>query len=39
MTYPTDTVQGLVGMGFTDIPNFLDVAYQNNQIATAAFAL
>ncbi len=32
-------VAGLVGMGYTTIPNFLDVAYQQGQIATPAFAL
>lgn len=38
MTYP-NTVQGLVGMGYTTTPNFLDIAYQNGEISTSAFAL
>jgi hypothetical protein len=38
MNYPQG-IQGLVGMGYTKTPNFLDVAYQQGQIATSAFAL
>lgn len=38
MNFPSQ-VQGLVGMGYTSTPNFLDVAYQNNQIQSPAFAL
>lgn len=38
MNYPQG-IQGLVGMGYTNTPNFLDVAYQKGQIATSAFAL
>jgi hypothetical protein len=38
MNFPPQ-IAGLVGMGYTNIPNFLDVAYQQGQIATPAFAL
>lgn len=38
MNFPSQ-VQGLVGMGYTSTPNFLDVAYQNNQIHSPAFTL
>jgi len=38
LSYPTG-VQGLVGMGNTQIPNFLDVAYQKGEIQTPVFAL
>ena len=38
MNYPQG-IQGLVGMGYSQTPNFLDVAYQQGQIATSAFAL
>lgn len=33
------SVQGLVGMDFGSTPNFLDVAYQKNQISTPIFSL
>jgi hypothetical protein len=32
-------IAGLVGMGYTTIPNFLDVAYQNGEIESPVFAL
>lgn len=32
-------IAGLLGMGVTNTPNFLDIAYQQNQIATPAFTL
>jgi hypothetical protein len=32
-------VQGLVGMDIGSYPNFLDIAYQNNQISTPIFSL
>ncbi len=38
MNFP-DQIQGLVGMGYTNVPNFLDVAYQNGQIQSPVFAL
>lgn len=38
MNFPNQ-VQGLVGMGYTSTPNFLDVAYQNNQIQSPVFTL
>ena len=38
MTYP-DSIQGLVGMGFTKVPNFLDTAFKNGQIESSVFAL
>jgi hypothetical protein len=38
MDYPTGVI-GLVGMGYSTSPNFLDSAYSANQIKTAAFAL
>jgi hypothetical protein len=38
MNYPAP-IMGLVGMGFTSTPNFLDVAYQNNEISSPVFAL
>jgi len=38
LSYPNG-VQGLVGMGNTQIPNFLDVAYQKGEIQTPVFAL
>ena len=38
MNFPGD-VRGLVGMGWSDIPNFIDNAYAAGQIATSAFSL
>lgn len=38
MNFPNQ-VQGLVGMGYTSTPNFLDIAYQNNQIQSPVFTL
>jgi hypothetical protein len=38
MNYPSD-IQGLVGMGFTTTPNFLDLAYSDNLISSPVFAL
>jgi len=38
MTFPPQ-VQGLVGMGYTNIPNFLDVAYAQGLINSPVFAL
>ena len=38
MVYP-DPIQGLVGMGFTSIKNFLDVAYEKGDIKSNVFAL
>lgn len=35
----TPDVQGLVGMDYGSYPNFLDTAYQNNQISTPIFSL
>ncbi len=32
-------VIGIVGMGFTSTPNFLDTAYQAGQIQTNVFSL
>lgn len=32
-------VEGLVGLGYTNQPNFLDIAYQTGQIKTNVFAL
>ena len=37
-SFPSN-VEGLVGMGYTNIPNFLDLAYDTNQIDTPAFTL
>lgn len=31
MSFPGNVI-GIVGMGFTDVPNFLDLAYDANQI-------
>jgi hypothetical protein len=38
MNFP-GTVLGLVGMGYTLTMNFLDQAFQNNQISTNVFSL
>lgn len=38
MNFPSQ-IAGLVGMGYTTTPNFLDVAYQNNQIQSPVFTL
>jgi hypothetical protein len=38
MGFP-DAVQGLVGMGYTSVPNFLDIAHANGAIASPVFAL
>ena len=38
MSYP-DAIQGLVGMGFTSSPNFLDTAFQDGEIDSPVFAL
>lgn len=38
ISYPPP-IQGLIGMGFTTTPNFLDLAYSNNQISSPVFAL
>jgi hypothetical protein len=32
-------IQGLMGMIYASTPNFLDVAFQNNQISTLVYAL
>jgi len=32
-------IAGLLGMGSTSIPNFLDLAYEQNQISTPTFTL
>jgi len=32
-------VSGIVGMGFTSTPNFLDLAYQAKEISSPVFAL
>ena len=33
------SIQGIVGMGYTSEPNFLDLAYASGQITTSAFSL
>jgi hypothetical protein len=38
MNFPQG-IQGIVGMGSTNTPNFLDIAYSKGQIATSSFAL
>jgi hypothetical protein len=38
MNFPSG-VSGLVGMGYTQTPNFLDLAYSANQITTPVFSL
>lgn len=38
-TFDNTSVYGLVGMDFGSFPNFLDIAFMNNQISTPFFAL
>ncbi len=38
-TFDNTSVYGLVGMDYGSYPNFLDVAYQTNQISTPVFSL
>ena len=32
-------IQGLAGMSYASTPNFIDVAFQNNEISTPVYAL
>jgi hypothetical protein len=38
MNFPSQ-IQGLVGMGYTTTPNFLDIAYSQNEIKSPVFTL
>lgn len=38
MNFPTNVV-GIVGMSYSMIKNFLDIAYENGQIQTNTFTL